>query len=423
MIIIHDVNRLQGYRERIMAPRIEEALRNHPVVVLVGARQTGKSTLAQRISPERTYVTLDDLDRLDQARREPAALLAAAPRLTIDEVQRAPELFLAIKREVDRRRTPGRFLLTGSASLDLFSHLAGALAGRAAAFALLPLTCGERASKAAAGAWDALMEAKTLEDARDAITRPSAPLVWEPLAVESGFPPATLAATARTRIEWFEAFVATYIERDLRQLSQVAHLSDFRRLMSVTALRTGQIGNQAEIARDVALAQPTAHRYLNLLEASGLLVRLAPWAANPTKRLIKTPKIYWADSGLAAFLARLASADDLRSSTLRGAILENLVLSDLLAWRETRAPQPELSHWRTPAGLEVDLVVKAGRRVLPIEVKASSAVSTTEAKGLEAFLDDLQGKSSFGVLVYNGTEVRPLTSRVLLVPLAAALGA
>jgi predicted AAA+ superfamily ATPase len=410
------------YLDRTLAGPLRAALASHPVVVVAGARQTGKSTLVQRLAG-RVYRTLDDLDLLEQARREPEAFLAAAGALTVDEVHRAPELFLAIKRTVDRDRTAGRFLLTGSASLALLAQVASGLAGRAVHLNLGPLTCAERAGRAADEVWTTLTQAGDLKEAMAGLPRERPPLPWEERVLEGGLPPAALAASARARLEWFEGYLLTYLERDLRQLSQVSSLVDFRRAMLIGAQRTGQLVNAAELGRAAAIAQATMHRYLNLLETSGILIRLPPFASNRGKRLVRTPKLYWVDVGLAAFLARAHTAEEVRASPLAGALLENLVLAHLAAWRETRVPRPELCHYRTASGSEVDLVIEAGRKLLPIEVKASTRAGLGDATGLEAFLSEHARRAPFGVLLHAGREVRPLTARVLVVPLAVALGA
>lgn len=196
--------------------------------------------------------------------------------------------------------------------------------------------------------------------------------------------------------------------RALPDLRAVENLADFRRLAQAICLRVGSLLNQAEIGRDVGLSQPQVHRFLNVLEASFLAVRLAAYAVNRTKRLIKAPKIYWCDTAFALYLSGEAEP--------RGAHLENLVLLDLLAWRDLQVPRPEVLYWRTAGGAEVDFVIDAGKRLLPIEVKASARVAPADAKGLETFLDEYGKRSDGGLLLYGGDEVFPLTRRVLAAP-------
>lgn len=220
--------------------------------------------------------------------------------------------------------------------------------------------------------------------------------------------PATVLASDEQRAVWFSGYVQTYLERDLQALRAVESLADFRRLMRAAALRIGGLLNQTEVGRDVGIVQPQVHRFFNLLEASYQAIRLPAFAVNRTRRLIKTPKLYWSDTALALHLAG--------ETAPRGAHLENLVLMDLLVWRDVLLPRPEILYWRTATGLEVDLVVETPTRLLPIEVKASARLQPADAKGLEAFLDEYPDRTEGGLLLHAGTETFPLTRRVLAVP-------
>jgi len=290
---------------RLVAKSLADRLRVMPAVVVTGARQAGKSTLAQELAPnERRYFSLDDLDVVDAARRDPEALVGGSQPVTLDEVQREPDLLRAVKRAIDRRRQPGHFLLTGSANLLLMRRVSESLAGRASYLTLWPMTRREQRGEGRSGLWDELLEARD-EDWLDLLSAPSEESDdWRALARRGGFPtPALHLRTARDRAIWFDGYVRTYLERDLQDLSSIAALPDFRRLMRAACLRLGQLVNQTELGRDVALPQPTVHRYLNLLETSYLLVRLPAYAVNRTKRLIKAPKVYWVDTAVAMHLA------------------------------------------------------------------------------------------------------------------------
>ena len=290
---------------RLVAQSLGERLRVMPAVVVTGARQTGKSTLAQGLTPGgRRYFSLDDLDVMDAARRDPEVLVGGAKPVTLDEVQREPNLLLAVKRAIDRRRTPGQFLLTGSANLLLMGRVSESLAGRASYLALWPMTRREQLGLGRCGFWDELLDTRD-DDWLDLLSaRPDEPEDWRAVARRGGFPtPAVHLRKAEDRAVWFDGYVRTYLERDLQDLSSIASLPDFRRVMRAACLRLGQLVNQTELGRDVALPQPTVHRYLNLLETSYLLVRLPAYAVNRTKRLIKSPKLYWADTGVALHLA------------------------------------------------------------------------------------------------------------------------
>lgn len=380
-----------------------------PAVVLTGARQTGKSTLARSLRPTGRYATLDDLDVRALAERDPIALVGGTGPVILDEVQRAPELLHAVKRAIDEHRTRGRFLLTGSANLLLLERVAESLAGRASYLTLWPMTRREQRGEARCGRWDDLMH--TPDEAwPDMLTAESeTPEDWRALARRGGFPtPALELPDDPSRAIWFDAYVRTYLERDLQALSAITALPDFRRTMRAAALRLGQVLNQTDLARDVAVPQPTVHRWLNLLEASYLIVRVPAYAANRTRRLIKSPKLYWTDVGLALFLSG-------RDEPV-GAHLENVVLQDLLTWRDARASRAELHHWRTADGREVDLVVEADDTLLPIEVKSTRRPRANDAAGIRAFRATYPDRARAGLLLHAGEQTEWLTADVLAVP-------
>ncbi|MBW2041188.1 MAG: ATP-binding protein, partial [Deltaproteobacteria bacterium] len=305
--------------------------------------------------------------------------------------------------------TPGRFIITGSANLLMMAQISETLAGRAVYVTLWPFTRRERFGLGRAGAWSELVETP-YSLWRDVLaTQEVPPGMWRTDAAMGGLPiPAYYLSGESDRELWFSGYVQTYLERDLQVLRAVENLSDFRRLMRAACLRIGNLVNQTEMGRDVGISQPQVHRFLNLMEASFQAVRLAAYAVNRTRRLIKAPKIYWSDTGLALFLAG--------ENTPRGAHLENMILTDLLAWRDLQARRPEVLYWRTVTGLEVDFVVETPKRLLPVEIKESPRVTVADAKGLEAFLEEYPDMTDGALLIYDGKEVFPLTRRVLAAP-------
>ena len=406
MTIIHAMKPLP----RLVSAALSERLRVVPAVVVTGARQSGKSTLAERlVAGTRRYATLDDLDVLDAARRDPEVLVGGPGPVTLDEVQREPDLLHAVKRAIDRDRTPGRFLLTGSANLLLMRQVSESLAGRASYLTLWPMTRREQHGLGRCGRWEELFTTPDAEWRELLAAQKDGAEDWRLLARRGGFPtPALELTTAADRRIWFDGYVRTYLERDLQDLAAISALPDFRRLMRAACLRIGQLVNQTELGRDVALSQPTVHRWLNLLETSYLLVRLPAYAVNRTKRLIKAPKIYWSDTGVALHLAEVQEPG--------GAHLENLVLHDLLAWRDARIERAELGYWRTAIGEEVDFVIEAGGKLLPIEVKATARPRLADATHLRTFRKEYGKKARAGLLLHTGSTLEWLAPDVLAAP-------
>jgi hypothetical protein len=401
------------YRPRFVGAALREDLATFPVVVLTGARQAGKSTLAQEseVLAARPYLTLDDFSVREQAASAPYDLLQRHPTMTLDEVQREPELLLAVKALVDRDRPRrrGRFLLTGSANLLLMRSISDSLAGRAAYRVLHPMTRREQLGLGSAGRWSELLAEDVSRWPELLVADLAPPEDWSVLARRGGFPvPALELPSEGARSAWFEGYVRTYLERDLRDLANIQSLPDFRRLMRAAALRLGGLLNAAELGRDVGLPPTTVTRHLGLLETSHLLVRLEPYAVNRTKRLIKTPKIYWCDAGLALHLA---------GGEPTGAHLENLVVTDLLAWADaTVGVRPEILHWRTASGQEVDAVVEVGDRLLAIEVKSTSRPTARDARHLVAFRDEYGAQVAGALLLHAGDATFRLSEGVVATP-------
>lgn len=381
-----------------------------PALVITGARQAGKSTLVEELlRGDRRFFTFDDLDTLEIARRDPEALVSGNVPLTLDEVQRAPEILHAVKRAIDRERRPGQFILTGSANLLLMGQVSESLAGRASYLTLWPMTRKERQGKGRCGFWEELLAADEKAWIDVLSDQDSSPEAWQSLVCEGGFPtPALEMKTDRERSIWFDGYVRTYLERDLQMLSSIENLPDFRRLMRLLCHRLGGVVNQAGIGRDAGLTQPTVHRYMNLLETSFLLVRIPAYSVNRTKRLVKSPKLYWGDTGVALHLAERSEPG--------GEHLENLILADLLTWRDSRLNRAEIFYWQTRTGEEVDFVIESGGRLLPIEVKSTERPRLDDIKHLRAFCTEYGDQSRAGLLLHNGTKLEWMAPNVLAAP-------
>jgi predicted AAA+ superfamily ATPase len=284
------------------------------------------------------------------------------------------------------------------------------LAGRATYLTLWPMTRREQIGLGRGGIWPELLGAKKEEDWLDIVRGQSVPREdWQELARRGGYPtPALDLEDDEARQRWFAGYTRTYLERDLQEISSVTALPDLRRLMGAACLRLGQMLNQTELGRDVALPQPTVHRYLNLLETSYQLVRVPAYAVNRTKRLIKTPKLYWADTGLALHIAG--------SDQLTGAHLENIVLTDLLAWRDAQTERAEVLYWRTSTGDEVDFVIETKKGLLPIEVKATDRPQLSDARHLVTFRGEYKSRARAALLLHNGDRIEWLAPGILAAP-------
>jgi uncharacterized protein len=403
---------MTDYLPRDLTPLITRALGSLPVVVVTGLRQAGKTTLlaTDPAFQGRRFRTLDDLATLEAARREPEALVAGDEPVTFDEVQRSPELLLAVKREVDRRRVPGRFLLSGSANLALLGGVSESLAGRALYLTLHPFTRRERLGRADGPPFLVRFLGEPVLP-RATATRPLSP--DEILC--GGLPPVALDRTV-DRSLWFLGYEQTYLERDLRDLSQVTDLVAFRSVLRLAALRTGQLLNQSELGRDARLSASTVSRYLGLLEASFVISRLAPYLRSRTARLLKSPKLFVSDAGLAAHLAGVTDLAAEADEPMRGPLLETYVFQNLAGLLGAHLPGAQLGFWSIQGRHEIDFVVSSGRHTAGIEVKAASRFGDRDLAGLKAWKAATPGATA-GILAYNGTEALPLGDNLFAIPL------
>ncbi len=396
---------------REISPRIRQALEDMPVVVLTGLRQVGKSTLLEQ-DPAfrgRRYATFDDLSVLEAAKREPESFLEGGP-LTLDEVQRCPEILHAIKRHVDRRRQPGTFLLSGSANLRLLKAVSESLAGRAIYLELMPFTHREKNRQTGK-----LSFLEGLLDGR--VPAGTAPAYREHDAHLGGLPSVALGDVKHTET-WFKGYVQTYLERDLRDLSRVGDLAEFRRLMQLLALRIGGILNVSELARDAKMNVMTVTRYLSLLETSYVIRRLPPYLGNKASRLVKAPKMYFSDSGLGSYLAGWHHMKG--DHPMMGAFLENWAVLNLIAVAEAVLPDAVFSYWNIQGRHEVDLILESGGRVVAFEFKRGSRFREGDLRGLKAFLET-SPPGTMGILATAGGETIRLGKNLWTVPVPRIL--
>lgn len=350
--------------ERVLTARLKELANQMPCVAVTGPRQSGKTTLCQACFPDLAYVTLEPLDVREFATRDPRGFLNEyRDGAILDEVQRAPGLFSYLQQELDRDPAPGRFVLTGSQHFGLSAAITQSLAGRIALLQLLPLSLDEvrRFSSPSVDLWTT---------------------VWTggyPRIYDRGLEPG----------QWLADYVATYVQRDVRQVLNVADLDSFATFLRLTAGRTGQEINRSALSADTGVSHNTGRAWLSVLETSFVLFRLPPWHRNLRKRTVKTPKLHFIDSGLACYLLGIREPDQLRRHPLRGAIFESWVASEVLKARLHRGRQADLFHVRQDRGAAVDLVAEAGSRVFGVEVKSGATVASDFLKGLLGFRERL----------------------------------
>lgn len=405
-------------RPRALEASLRRALREFPVAVVVGLRQVGKTTLVRGLDPARAFVTLDDLGALAAARSDPQGFVRGLPRpVTIDEVQRVPELLLAIKGEVDRRRRPGEFLLTGSARIELRRGVQETLAGRAATLRLRPMTWAEAHGDVAWNPIDAIWRCRSAAEALAQFKR-GAPLE-ESRTLAGGLPEPLLRRKGAARGRWFEEYRASYVERDVPPILRVEEVPAFVRFLSLAASRTAQTTHFAGLAHDVGVSADTGLRWFGVVEATFLADLLPPYFRNIGKRLVKSPKLHFGDTGLAAALSGVGSWEDARRHNLAGALFETLVAQHALAYASSSPRRFQVFHYRTHGGAEVDFVLERGGRLLPIEVKLTGTPDPSGLGGMRSFMEDF--RPPLGVLLYSGEEAFPVGRSIVAIPATAFL--
>lgn len=368
-------------------PLLQQALAQFPATLLTGARQAGKTTLARHVWPRANYASLDDPALAAQARLTPEAFLAAQrDPLILDEVQYVPELLRHLKRTIDRDRRPGRYLLTGSQVFGLMAGVSESLAGRVAVLQLPTL------------AFDEVYRAPSRDDLDRFLWRGGFPELW--------------ARAELSRDLWMGSYVATYLERDVRQAIHVGDLRDFDRLLRAAALRVGQLLSYADLARDVGVAPNTARRWLSVLQASQQLFLLEPYHRQRAKRLIKAPKLYFNDTGLLCYLLGFRDLDALRAHAMWGAVWENFVIAETRKRAQSRLRPPALWFWRTAQGDEVDLLVETGPvEFVAVEIKTVERAGDAHLRGLRKLVAEYGRRAvREGIVVCRTPTAYPLPS-------------
>jgi len=404
------------YHPRDIAGAVSIALENMPVVVVTGMRQTGKTTFlcSQPELSDRSYVSFDDFAQLESAKSDPDGFIRREQPLTIDEAHKCPEIFTAIKRAVDKGRIPGQFLLSGSANFSVLKNITESLAGRSIYLAIHPFNRRELHRQTSSEPF-----LKKFFENQD-IGRKAARETIRPAEVVKGSMPTVCLRQVKDPVIWFRGYEQTYLERDVRELSRIGDLSALHTLLRLASLRTGQLLSPSQLGRDAKLNAATTSRYLSLFEESFIITRIQPYLGNRSSRLIKSPKLYLSDAGLASYLAGLELSPAIRSDPLYGAILETYVAQNLLSILSAKWQRASLYFWTIQGRHEVDFVIEAGRSCIALEIKSAARWQEKDLAGLKAFLTATPHCKA-GILCHNGENAVQLGQKLWSLPISLVL--
>jgi hypothetical protein len=403
---------------RTLKKVIEDASKSFPVILLTGPRQVGKTTLLENIAANtRKYVTLDDLEQRQLAKSDPALFLQIyEPPLIIDEVQYAPELFSYIKMYVDKNKAPGLFWLTGSQKFHLMKNITESLAGRVAILDMLGLSYKEILGKA-----DNVTPFLPTESWIDDVKQRSLKFinvneVYE--LIYRGFFPKLISDPNMSRDIFYNSYIQTYIERDVKDITKIGNELRFFNYLKSLAARTGQLINYTDIARDVDIDVKTAKAWASILETSGLIKFLQPYYNNITNRIIKTPKMYFLDTGLCSFLTGWDSPKTLEAGAMNGAIFETYVFTEILKTYWNNGKNPNIYFYRDKDQREIDFVFEYNGMLYPVEVKKTATPSLSNIKSFSA-IENLKKPVGQGALICLYKELFPLNKNVMLIPVSS----
>lgn len=395
---------------RIIKPFIQDAFNYFPVILLTGARQVGKSTLALALRDN--YLTLDDITVYSSAKEDPVSFISSLKKpVVIDEVQKLPELLPAIKQKVDQNRQNGDFLLTGSANVLALKNITDTLAGRMAIFELLPLSRKE-VMKSDENVVDLIFGGNLSEKNLANIEEDE--IIQQ--VINGGYPEITKIDSQRSRYIWFSSYISTYIERDIRDIGELRHLDKFIRVYNILASRSAQILHRSDLAKDADLDHKTVNNYLKLLELIYQIRLLRPYSANINKRFIKSEKVFFTDSGIVSFLLGIATREHFFQSPYKGIIFETFVLAELLKGIQYSLTPTRIFYYRTQDRSEIDFIIERERGIIAIEVKCTKSVVKRDFKHI-IDLKKSTGNLTCGIILYLGETILPFGEDLLAVPI------
>jgi predicted AAA+ superfamily ATPase len=407
---------------RFSESNLRAALNDTPVVLVHGSRQCGKTTLADEVGRQLGYhyVSFDDDNQLQAARTDPMGFIQSLPeKVILDEIQRTPELFLAIKASVDKNRKPGRFLLTGSANVLLLPKLADSLAGRMEIIRLRPLAQCE-----ISGQLPDFLNRLFKGDFGIATNKGNFHRLGESLAqilCTGGYPPAIARNNTRRRDAWYREYITTLIQRDVQDIARIQNLDILPKLLALAASQTARLFVAAELGAPFSLSRPTIKEYLTLLEQIFLIEQLQPWHSNRLSRLIKTPKLHFGDTGLACSLLGIDSKSLWEDKALLGQLLETFIYQELRKQADWHDRGLNFYHFRNKDKVEVDIVIEQGRQIAGIEIKASATVRAEDFKGLNKLKDACGNQFAAGVVFYDGESILPFGDKLFAIPVSALM--
>lgn len=404
-------------KKRKIIKKLKDALSDTPVILIHGARQTGKSTLIKEAINsfhQAVYVTLDDFTVLSAVKENPNGFLSSFEgNIVLDEVQKAPELFPAIKKIVDEKRKPGQFILSGSSNVLFLPALSESLAGRMEILNLYPFSQNEISEND----FD-LLDAIFLKHFKAVDLNKKEFNNYEKF-LSGGFPEVQTRISGERKDAWFRSYITTILQKDIRELANIEKINDMPKLLQLFATRAGTLTNYAELSRSSGLPQTTLKRYIYLLEATFLIINIPAWSANLSKRLIKTPKLFLTDTGLLSHLVSFTKDKILSDSGLWGRIIENFVLMELMKQITWSNFNINIYHFRTTSGQEVDFILERNNGdIVAVEVKSSAKVEAADFKHIKVVEEEIGNKFLRGIVFYTGNQIVPFAKNLFAVPIS-----